>query len=68
MAVYKNRPNNELKGIRLAFYDRLPVKFDRKGYLSVAEELGIPAKSADKYIALFKSKLLNYQYNEYTKI
>ena len=68
VAVFQNMPNNDLKGIRLAFYDHLPQRFDRKGYLKVAEELGISIKTADKYISLFKVKLLNHQYNEYTKI
>jgi hypothetical protein len=61
-------PNNELKGMRLTFYDRLPPKFNRQGYLKVAAELGISIKTAEKYISLFKPKLLKHEYNEYTKI
>lgn len=67
VAVYQNMPNNELKGLKLAFYEQLPLKFDRKAYLKVAKELGILPKTADKYIKQMKSTLLNYLYNEYTK-
>ncbi|HEY3372399.1 MAG TPA: DUF3987 domain-containing protein [Prolixibacteraceae bacterium] len=68
VAVYQNMPNNELKGTRLLFYERLPQKFNRKGYLKVAEELGIQTKTAEKYLALFIPKLLSHVHNEYTKI
>ena len=68
VAVYQNMPNNELKGNKLAFYNCLPQKFDRQGYLKVAEELGIPLKTAEKYIGQLQPRLLNHLYNEYTKI
>lgn len=68
IAVFKNMPNNELKGKKLAYYDKLPQQFDRQTYLKVAKELGIEEKSAEKYIILFKSKLLNHEHNKYTKI
>jgi len=68
IAVFQNMPNNELKGIKLAFYEKLPQTFDRKGYLKVAEELEIPGRTADKYIGQFNPKLLNHVYNLYTKI
>lgn len=68
IAVFQNMPNNELKGIKLAFYEKLPQSFDRKGYLKVADELGIPIKTAEKYISQFKPKLLNHVYNLYTKV
>jgi len=67
IAVYQNMPNYGLKGIRLAFYEGLPAKFDRQGYLKVAEKLGINPKTADKYINLFKTKLLDHEHNEYRK-
>jgi hypothetical protein len=68
ISVFKNLPNNELKGIKLTFFEKLPAKFDRKGYLKVAGELGIPARTAEKYIGRFKVKLLNHEHNNYTKI
>jgi len=39
--------------IRQTFLDNLPTVFDRKTYLSVAEKLKIPAKTAEKYISKF---------------
>ena len=68
IAVFQNMPNNELKGIKLAFYEKLPQTFDRKGYLKIADELGIPIKTADKYIGQFNPNLLKHLYNQYTKI
>jgi len=67
IAVYQNMPNNGLKGIHLAFYEALPEKFDRQCYLKVADKLGIIPKTADKYISLFKTKLLDHEHNEYSK-
>ena len=39
--------------IKQTFLDNLPPEFDRKTYLSVAEKLKIPAKTAEKYISKF---------------
>jgi hypothetical protein len=68
MAVFQNLPNNDLKGIKLKFFDALPAQFDRQGYLKVAQELNIPPRTAEKYIGQFKPKLLNHEHNQYTKI
>lgn len=68
IAVFNNMPNNGLKGKKLAYYDKLPQQFDRQTYLKVAKELSIEEKSAEKYISLFKQKLLNHEHNLYTKI
>jgi hypothetical protein len=35
---------------RLKFYDALPGQFDRSGYVSVATGMGIPSRTADRYI------------------
>ena len=68
IAIYNNMDNNGLKGNKLAFYEKLPHKFDRQCYLKVAESLGIQAKSAEHYIAQFKQKLIDHDgHNEYTK-
>lgn len=68
IAVYQDLDSNKLKGNKLAFYEKLPMKFDRQGYLKVAESLGIQAKSAEHYIAQFKQKLIGHDgHNEYTK-
>ncbi len=68
IAVFQNLPNNELKGAKLKFFEKLPPQFDRQGYLKVAEELGIHPKAAEKYISQFKPKLLHHEHNQYTKI
>ena len=68
IAVFQRMPNNELKGNKLAFYDKLPGKFDRQGYVKLARELGIPIKTADRYIGQFKPRLLHHEFNDYTKI
>ena len=68
VAVYQQMPKNNMKGLRLAFFEKLPVSFDRKTFLKIAKELGIAERTADKYIAFFKTKLLSYEYNEYKKI
>ena len=51
------------------FLNMLPAEFDRQTYLSVAEKLKIPAKTAEKQIARFaKTGLLNhYAQNQYRK-
>ena len=38
---------------RLKFYDALPGQFDRSGYVSVATGMGIPSRTADRYINHF---------------
>ena len=68
IAVFQNLPNNDLKGIKLKFFEKLPQQFDRQGYLKVAAELGIVARTAEKYIGQFKPKLLNHEHNQYTKV
>ena len=68
IAVFQNLPNNDLKGVKLKFFEKLPKQFDRQGYLKVAEELGIPPRTAEKYVGQFKPKLLNHEHNQYTKV
>jgi len=68
IAVFQNLPNNELKGAKLKFFEKLPPQFDRQGYLKVAEELGIHPKTAEKYIGQFKPKLLHHEHNQYSKL
>ena len=68
IAVYQNMPNTGLKGTGLTFFEKLPQQFDRQGYLKVAQELGIQPRTADKYISQFKPRLLNHEYNVYSKI
>jgi hypothetical protein len=68
IAVFQNLPNNDLKGAKLKFFEKLPPQFDRQGYLKVAEELGIHPKTAEKYISQFKPKLLHHEHNQYNKI
>ncbi len=68
IAVFQNLPNNDLKGVKLKFYNALPDNFNRQGYLTVARELQIKDKTAEKYIARFKENdLLEHEHNNYTK-
>jgi hypothetical protein len=68
IAVFQNLPNNDLKGIKLKFYNALPDNFNRQGYLAVAQELDIKEKTAEKYIGQFKEiGLLMHEHNNYTK-
>jgi hypothetical protein len=68
IAVFQNLPNNHLKGVKLKFYNALPDNFNRQGYLSVAKDLDIKEKTAEKYIGQFKdNNLLHHEHNNYTK-
>ena len=68
IAVFQNLPNNDLKGVKLKFYNALPDNFNRQGYLAVAKELSIKDKTAEKYIGQFKENgLLEHEHNNYTK-
>ena len=68
IAVFQNLPNNDLKGVKLKFYNALPNNFNRQGYLSVAKDLDIKEKTAEKYIGQFKdNNLLHHEHNNYTK-
>lgn len=68
IAVFQNLPNNDLKGIKLKFYNALPDNFNRQGYLSIAKDLDIKDKTAEKYIGQFKEiGLLQHEHNNYTK-
>ena len=68
VAVYQQMPKVTMKGRRLSFYEKLPQSFTRKEYLQVAKELGIGDKTADNYIHFFNTKLLNHEFNCFTKL
>jgi len=67
LAVYNNLPN-KLRGTKMTFYNALPEEFNRKTYLSVAANLGIRERNADKYIGIFEKSLLKHERTEYRKI
>lgn len=68
IAVFQNLPNNNLKGVKLKFYNALPKEFNRQEYLSVAKTLDVKDKTAEKYIGQFKeNNLLEHEHNKYTK-
>ncbi|AHW61041.1 Primase C terminal 2 (PriCT-2) [Draconibacterium orientale] len=68
IAVFQNLPNNNLKGVKLKFYNALPDNFNRQDYLSVAKDLNIKEKTAEKYIGQFKGNdLLDHEHNHYKK-
>jgi hypothetical protein len=66
IAVFQNLPNNDLKGVKLKFYNALPDNFNRQGYLLVAKNLDIKEKTAEKYIGQFKENDL-LEHDNYTK-
>ena len=68
IAVFQNLPNNDLKGVKLKFYNALPDNFNRQGYLIIAKKLDIKDKTAEKYIGQFKENgLLEHEHNNYSK-
>lgn len=69
LAVFQNLPNNNLKGIKLKFYDKRPKQFNCQAYLETAKQLDIKDKTAEKYISQFcKGGLLDHEHNAYRKI
>jgi hypothetical protein len=68
IAVFQNLPNNDLKGVKLKFFNALPDNFNRQDYLTTAHELEIKEKTAEKYIGQFREiGLLKHEHNNYTK-
>ena len=51
------------------FFDALPNEFDRNAYLAIAKQLGIPEKTADKHIGIFKGNgtIIHVAHNKYRK-
>ena len=47
-------PKNQSTLLRQRFFDALPAEFDRSTYLSVAQHVGMPPKTAEKAIYRFK--------------
>jgi len=68
IAVFRNLPKGNLKGIKQAFYEKLPSEFNRQTYLSIAKELSIKDKTAEKYVTLFrKANIITHAHNLYVK-
>ena len=55
--------------IKKKYLSELPDEFDRKTYLAVAQKLGIPSKTAEKYISrfCFDNKLKHLSFGKYAK-
>ena len=62
-------PSRQSTLLRQRFLDALPVQFDRSTYVSVAQRIGIPPKTAEKFIAAFKKQglILHEAQNKYQK-
>jgi len=62
-------PSRQSTLLRQRFLDALPVQFDRSIYVSVAQRIGIPPKTAEKFIAAFKKQglILHEAQNKYLK-
>ena len=68
IVVFKNLPNNQLKGVKLKFFEALPKEFNRQDYLKVATRLELKEKTSEKYLTQFrKVGLLNHEHNKYSK-
>ena len=64
-----SNPAKQSTQLRQRFLDALPAQFNRNTYVSVAQRIGIPSKTAEKFIAEFKKKgqLLHEAKNRYAK-
>ena len=62
-------PSRQSTLLRQRFLDALPAQFDRSTYVSVAQRIGIPPKTAEKFIAAFKKQglILHEAQNNYLK-
>ncbi len=62
-------PSRQSTLLRQRFLDALPVQFDRSTYVSVAQRIGIPPKTAEKFIAALKKQglILHEAQNKYQK-
>ena len=62
-------PASQSTQLRKRFFDALPAEFDRSTYLSVAQRIGMPSKTAEKAIARFKKDglLVHEAQNRYSK-
>ncbi len=68
IAVYQNLPNNQLQGLKLKFFNKLPEQFNRQDYLNTATAMDIKPKTAEKYISQFRTAdLLTHNHNLYQK-
>jgi hypothetical protein len=63
------KASNSTAEVKQQFYELLPPEFDRKTYLSAAQNLNITAKSAERYIRQWcnKAKLLHPSHDRYQK-
>ena len=62
-------PASQSTQLRKRFFDALPAEFDRSTYLSVAQRIGMPSKTAEKAIARFKKDglIVHEAQNRYSK-
>lgn len=69
MPATETNASSEPTQIRQTFYDTLPADFDRQTYLSIAKQLKIVDKTADKYIKAFceKQTIIHEAHGRYSK-
>lgn len=55
--------------LKHSFFENLPHEFDRKKFLSIGAQLGIPSKTAEKYITAFckQGRIIRYSQGKYRK-
>ena len=64
-----SNPGKQSTQLRQRFLDALPAQFDRSTYVSIAQSIGIPSKTAEKLITKFKDNglLIHEAKNKYQK-
>ena len=64
-----SNPVRQMTQIRQNFFNALPAQFNRASYTKIAGSLGIPPKTADKYVKSFVDRLLitHEAQNKYAK-
>ena len=55
--------------LRRQFLERLPPEFNRQSYISIAQKLGIPPKTAENHIKRLSSQnlIIHYAHDRYKK-
>lgn len=66
--IATNTPTEKTQ-IRQQYFEALPAEFNRQTYLAAAQHLGIPPKTAEKYIANLCSngELIHVKHGKYCK-
>ena len=69
LPLVEEEVSEELLPIELNFLNALPDEFDRKSFISIASDLYINSRTADRYVKQFTKlkKVTKIKYNRYEK-